>query len=83
MVANHNGTLEEIADPDDVEMGVPHGVGGERWTCNPRVSGSIPGAGNLKKLLIWMKIHGLPQKIIKKRSLHSDGQVDRVDVVPQ
>ena len=36
--------------------------GGERWTCDPRVSGSSPGAGNLKKLLIWMKIHGLPQK---------------------
>ena len=36
-------------------------VKGERWTCNPRVSSSIPGAGNLKKLLIWMKIHGLPQ----------------------
>ena len=34
---------------------------GERWTCNPRVSGSILGAGNLKKLLIWMKIHGLQQ----------------------
>ena len=32
------------------------GVEGEHWTCNPRVSGSIPIAGNLKKLLIWMKI---------------------------
>ena len=42
--------------------GVPRGLGGERWTCEPRVSGSIPGASNLKKLLIWMKIHGLPQK---------------------
>ena len=31
----------------------------EHWPCNPRVSGSIPGAGNLKKLFIWMKIHGL------------------------
>jgi hypothetical protein len=31
-------------------------VEGEHWTCNPRVSGSIPIAGNLKKLLIWMKI---------------------------
>ena len=36
-------------------------IGGESWTCDPRVSGSSPGAGNLKKLLIWMKIHGLPQ----------------------
>ena len=40
---------------------VPRGVGGERWPCNPRVSGSIPGAANLKKLFIWMKIHGLTQ----------------------
>ena len=37
------------------------GVEVERWLCNPRVSGLIPGAGNLKKLLIWMKIHGLTQ----------------------
>ena len=42
--------------------GVPCGIGGERWTCDPRVSGSSPGTGNLKKLSIWMKIHGLPQK---------------------
>ena len=41
---------------------VPHDVEVERWLCNPRVSGSIPGAGNLKKLFIWMKIHGLTQK---------------------
>ena len=40
----------------------PHGVEVERWLCNPRVSGSIPGAGNLEKLFIWMKIHGLTQK---------------------
>ena len=40
-------------------QGVPHGVGGERWTCNPRVSGSIPGNSNLKRLFNWMKIHGL------------------------
>ena len=33
----------------------------ECWTCNPRAIASIPSAGNLKKLLIWMKIHGLPQ----------------------
>ena len=33
----------------------------KRWPCNPRVSGSIPCAGNLKKLLIWMKIHELTQ----------------------
>ena len=35
----------------------PCGVGVEHWPCNPRVSGSIPGYGNLKKLFIWMKIH--------------------------
>ena len=34
-------------------------VGVEHWPCNPRVSGLIPGAGNLKKLFIWIKIHGL------------------------
>ena len=37
-----------------------HGVEVERWLCNPRVSGSIPG--DLEKLFIWMKIHGLTQK---------------------
>ena len=40
---------------------VPRSVGVEHWPCNPRVSGSLPGAGNLKKLFIWMKIHGLTQ----------------------
>ena len=40
----------------------PRGVGVEHWPCNPRVSGSIPGTGNLKKLFIWMKIHGHTQK---------------------
>ena len=35
------------------------------WTCKPRVSGSIPGDSNLKKFLIWMKIHGLPQNLNK------------------
>ena len=35
---------------------VPHGVEVERQLCNPRVSGSTPGAGNLEKLFIWMKI---------------------------
>ena len=39
---------------------VPHGVEVERWLCNPRVSGSI--AGNLEKLFIWTKIHGITQK---------------------
>ena len=38
-----------------------NGVEVERWLCNPRVSGSIPGTGNLEKLFIWMKIHGLTQ----------------------
>ena len=40
--------------------------------CNPKVKGSIPGAGNLKKLLIWMKIHGVIQTI----RLRSDGQAN-------
>ena len=31
---------------------VPYGVEVEDWLCNPRVNGSIPGSGNLKKLLI-------------------------------
>ena len=31
----------------------------EHWPCNPRISGLIPGSGNLKKLFVWMKIHGL------------------------
>ena len=30
-------------------------------TSNPRVSGLIPSAVNLKKLFIWMKIYGLKQ----------------------
>ena len=38
----------------DCDMGVP-----PCWTCNPRVSGSIPGNSNLKRLFNWMKIHGL------------------------
>ena len=41
---------------------VPHGVEVECWLCNPRVSGTIPGTGNLEKLCIWMKIHGLTRK---------------------
>ena len=45
-----------------VVSGFPYGVKVERWLCNPRVSGSIPGAGNLEKLFIWMKSHGLTQK---------------------
>ena len=39
----------------------PRGIGVEHWPCNPRVSGSISGTGNLKKLFIRMKIHGLTQ----------------------
>ena len=27
------------------KRGVPRSVGGERWTCNPKVSGSIPCSG--------------------------------------
>ena len=40
---------------------VPPGVRGERWTCNPRVSGSIPGAGNLKKVVNLDKKSWTPQ----------------------
>ena len=39
----------------------PRGVGVEHRPCNPRVSGLIPGPGNMKKLFIWMKINGLTQ----------------------
>ena len=46
----------------DQFSGSPHGVEVERWLCNLRFSGSIPDAGNLEKLFIWMKIHGLTQK---------------------
>ena len=35
---------------------------GRALTLNQRVSGSSPGDGNLEKLFIWMKIHGLTQK---------------------
>ena len=41
---------------------VSHGVEVECWLCNPRVSGLNLDAGNLEKLFIWMKIHGLTQK---------------------
>ena len=34
----------------------------ERWLCNPRVNGSIPSSGKLKKLCILMKIDGIEQK---------------------
>jgi hypothetical protein len=30
---------------------IPPGVEVEHWLCNPRVSGSIPGAGNLEKVV--------------------------------
>ena len=33
----------------------PMAEGIERWPCMPRVSGMIPGARNLKELLIWQK----------------------------
>ena len=57
-----NCILKNLPTSNYVKEGVPRGVGGERWTCDPTVSGSSLSAGNLKKLLIWMKIHGLPQK---------------------
>ena len=45
--------------------GSPCGVEGECWTCNPKVSGSMPGSSNLKKL----KIHGLPQNHNKEMNV--------------
>ena len=41
---------------------VPHGLEVKRWLCNQKVSGSIPSAGNLEKLVIWMKIYGHKNK---------------------
>ena len=35
-----------------MDEGVPRGVGEERWTCNPRVSGSIPVARLQSVLLL-------------------------------
>ena len=43
--------------------GVPRGVGGERWTCEPRVSGSSP-----EKVVNLDENSWTPTKIIKKRS---------------
>ena len=43
-------------------MGMAEGI--ECCPCDSKVSGSIPGAVNLKKLFIWMKIHGQSQTII-------------------
>ena len=62
LIPNLFVTWNEIYNLTQFTEGVPCGIGGERWTCDPRVSGLIPGAVNLKKLLIWMKIHGLPQE---------------------
>ena len=45
--------------------GSAYGVGTERCTCNPKVRGSIPSAGNLRKNFNQMKIHGLPQNHYK------------------
>jgi hypothetical protein len=32
-------------------VGSPYDYEVERWLCNPRVSGSNPGAGNLEKVV--------------------------------
>ena len=58
-ISFHN--LHQILQKLEIQLRSPSWCRGERWTCNPRVSGWISGAGNMKKLLIWMKIHGLPQ----------------------
>jgi hypothetical protein len=36
---------------NNVKKWVPLGVEVERWLCNPRVSGSNHGAGNLEKVV--------------------------------
>ena len=47
------------------KKGVPYGVGGERWTCDPRVSGSSPGAGRqLEKVVNLDENSWTPTKII-------------------
>ena len=51
-----------------MQLGVPLGVGGECWTCDPRVSGSSPGAGNLKKLLI-----GVGKFMVEKSGVEKSG----------
>jgi hypothetical protein len=45
---------------------VPHGVEVERWLCNPRVSGSNPGAGNLEKVVYLDENSWTHTKIIIK-----------------
>ena len=53
------GRLPREDPPEDDQTG-DQGI--VNWlTCNPRISSSIPGARNLKKLLNWMKIHGHTQ----------------------
>ena len=47
----------------------PHGGGDRALPFQSKGQWFIPGAGNLKKLLIWMKIHALTQTI----RLCSDG----------
>ena len=49
----------------------------EGWPCNSRVSGFIPDAGKLKKLFIWMIIHGLTQNL----KLYSE-QLEQTSVCP-
>ena len=57
-----------------MQLGVPLGVGGECWTCDPRVSGSSPGDGNLKKSGLessWLKslgLKGLGLKLVVEKS---------------
>jgi hypothetical protein len=63
--------------------GVPCGVegGGEHWTCDP--SKQWFDHRQLEKVVNLDENSWTPTKIINKRSLCSDGQVDRVDVWPQ
>ena len=49
----------------NLKQGIPCGLGGERWTCEPRVSGSIPGASNLKKVVNLDENLWTPTKIVQ------------------
>ena len=61
---------------------VPHCVEAERWLCNRRVSGSI-GAGNLEKLLIWIRIDGLTwkQTVTELYSLSAKGEWQSLRII--
>ena len=49
-----------------------HGVDVDHWLCNPRVNGSIPGAGMLERLFMWMKINTQKQTVTELWSLSAN-----------